>query len=108
MQDDHRDGGHGAQPVEGVGMPCPGDADRGVQHDGAPAARGSCHSLPCLAGCWGTFASVRMSQAIASFVPERPLGALIRAVYPRIEPELGLLADFVPRGGTAIDVGGWF
>jgi len=32
----------------------------------------------------------------------------MRAVYPRLEPELGRLAEFVPAGGTAVDVGGWF
>lgn len=36
------------------------------------------------------------------------IGYPIRALYPRVEPELARLAEYVPRGGTAVDVGGWF
>ncbi len=52
--------------------------------------------------------SQRLSRAIAALTPKPLLGAVIRRVYPRLEPELGRLAEFVPRGGTAVDVGGWF
>ncbi|GAA0957556.1 FkbM family methyltransferase [Actinocorallia libanotica] len=52
--------------------------------------------------------SQHLSRALAGLLPRPLVGALIRGVYPRIEPELGRLADFVPRGGTALDVGGWF
>lgn len=56
-----------------------------------------------------------MSWALLDFgamllarLPKAPLAALVRAVYPRVEPELGRLGEYVPRGGTAIDIGGWF
>ncbi|WP_460370365.1 hypothetical protein, partial [Actinocorallia lasiicapitis] len=52
--------------------------------------------------------SQRAARVIASLTPKPLLGAVIRAVYPRIEPELARLAEFVPAGGTAVDVGGWF
>ncbi|MEO5877903.1 MAG: FkbM family methyltransferase [Streptosporangiaceae bacterium] len=52
--------------------------------------------------------SPRAAQLIASLTPKPLVGALVRHVYPRIEPELGLLASYVPQGGTAVDVGGWF
>ncbi|MEO3786550.1 FkbM family methyltransferase [Actinocorallia sp. B10E7] len=52
--------------------------------------------------------SQRLSRAVAETLPKPLLGSLIRRVYPRLEPELGRLAEFVPRGGTAVDVGGWF
>jgi FkbM family methyltransferase len=32
----------------------------------------------------------------------------MRAVYPRLEPELACLATWAPRGGTAVDVGAWY
>jgi len=35
------------------------------------------------------------------------VGAVIRAVYARQEPELAMLRTFVPTGGTAVDVGAW-
>lgn len=49
-----------------------------------------------------------LTTAIADQVPDRLLAAAVRAVYPRLEPELARLPEFVPRGGTAVDVGGWF
>lgn len=52
--------------------------------------------------------SQRLSRAVADLLPKPLLGALVRGVYPRLEPELARLAEFVPRGGTAVDVGGWF
>ncbi|GAA3193792.1 FkbM family methyltransferase [Actinocorallia longicatena] len=48
------------------------------------------------------------SAALAGVLPRPLLGRLVRSVYPRLEPELGRLAEFVPAGGTALDVGGWF
>jgi hypothetical protein len=51
---------------------------------------------------------VGLTTAIADQVPDRLLAAAVRAVYPRLEPELARLPEFVPRGGTAVDVGGWF
>lgn len=52
--------------------------------------------------------SQRLSRAVAALLPAPLLGAVIRRVYPRLEPELGRLTEFVPRGGSAVDVGGWF
>lgn len=52
--------------------------------------------------------SQHAARAIARLVPEALLGGMIRRVYPRLEPELAVLGSFVPRGGTAVDVGGWF
>lgn len=43
--------------------------------------------------------------------PRLPGPLLTRAtdlLYPRFEPELRRLADFCPRGGTAVDIGGWY
>jgi FkbM family methyltransferase len=39
---------------------------------------------------------------------ESVLGALVRWVYPRVEPELRWVRRELPHGGTAVDVGGWF
>ncbi|MET7822739.1 FkbM family methyltransferase [Micromonospora zamorensis] len=36
------------------------------------------------------------------------MAGAIRAVYPRVEPELAHLAEFMPKGGTALDVGAWY
>lgn len=47
------------------------------------------------------------TSGLASIVPERFLGGAIRAVYPRVEPELARLDDYAPVGGTAVDVGAW-
>ncbi|MEV1289412.1 FkbM family methyltransferase [Micromonospora sp. NPDC049679] len=56
----------------------------------------------------GTGLLTQLSSGIASMLPERLVAAGIRRVYPRVEPELARLADFAPRGGTAIDVGAWY
>ena len=47
-------------------------------------------------------------SVVARAVPQPALGVLLRAVYPRIEPELACLPDWAPRGGTALDVGVWY
>jgi FkbM family methyltransferase len=52
----------------------------------------------------GTGLRATVSQA----VPGRAFAAVIRAVYPRLEPELACLATWAPRGGTAVDVGAWY
>ncbi|MCD0451252.1 FkbM family methyltransferase [Actinocorallia sp. API 0066] len=52
--------------------------------------------------------SQRLSRAVARVLPKRLVGAAVRAVYPRAEPELRHLDEFVPVGGTAVDVGAWF
>jgi FkbM family methyltransferase len=41
-------------------------------------------------------------------LPAGLVGRLVRVVYPRLEPELRWLAEYVPAGGVAVDVGGWF
>jgi FkbM family methyltransferase len=41
-------------------------------------------------------------------LPDHLVGSAIRAVYPRVEPELRRIAEFVPRGGTAVDLGAWY
>ncbi|MFH8931197.1 FkbM family methyltransferase [Streptomyces pristinaespiralis] len=49
-----------------------------------------------------------LAAAVASRLPTRWVGSAACALYPRFEPELSRLADFCPRGGTAIDIGGWY
>lgn len=47
----------------------------------------------------------------AKIGPRLPPAVVARAaglVYPRFEPELRRLTDFCPRGGTAVDIGGWY
>jgi FkbM family methyltransferase len=51
---------------------------------------------------------VGVRSALARAVPQPAFGAVLRAVYPRIEPELACIADWAPRGGTALDVGVWY
>lgn len=49
-----------------------------------------------------------VSSHVASLLPDRLVGGALRAVYPRVEPELARIADFVPQGGTAVDIGAWY
>lgn len=49
-----------------------------------------------------------VQAAIGRALPESLLAAAIRAVYPRVEPELRQLTSLVPAGGTAVDVGAWY
>jgi hypothetical protein len=53
-------------------------------------------------------AASRLSALVAGLLPERAVAAAIRAAYPRVEPELAVLDDYLPRGGTAVDVGAWY
>jgi FkbM family methyltransferase len=55
----------------------------------------------------GTLPS-ELSSRFAAAMPPGLLGAAIRAVYPRVEPELARLASYAPRGGTAVDIGAWY
>ncbi|GIJ21959.1 FkbM family methyltransferase [Micromonospora lutea] len=48
------------------------------------------------------------TSGLAALLPARLLAGAIRSAYPRVEPELARLADFVPTGGTAVDVGAWY
>ena len=49
-----------------------------------------------------------LRSAAARAVPHPAFATMMRAVYPRIEAELACLPDWVPRGGTAVDVGVWY
>ncbi|MGP3925522.1 FkbM family methyltransferase [Streptomyces sp. 8N616] len=49
-----------------------------------------------------------LAARLAPRLPPRLVGAGAALLYPRFEPELRRLADFCPRGGTAVDVGGWY
>lgn len=49
-----------------------------------------------------------VSSRVASLLPDGIVAGAIRAVYPRVEPELAHIADFMPAGGTAVDVGAWY
>ncbi|MGC0416186.1 FkbM family methyltransferase [Embleya sp. AB8] len=49
-----------------------------------------------------------LAARLAPRVPPRLVRTAVDVLYPRFEPELRRLADFVPRGGTAVDVGGWY
>ncbi|MFG3301000.1 FkbM family methyltransferase [Micromonospora chersina] len=55
-----------------------------------------------------TNATPAATSGLAAALPDRFVASGIRWVYPRVEPELARLADFVPRGGTAVDVGAWY
>lgn len=50
----------------------------------------------------------RIRASAASLVPPRAFAALMRAVYPRADAELASLSRWVPRGGTAVDIGAWY
>jgi len=51
---------------------------------------------------------VVVRSAVAGAIPLRWFGAVIRRVYPRLDAELARAEEFVPRGGTAVDVGVWY
>lgn len=49
-----------------------------------------------------------LRDAVIAAVPPRAIGAVMRTLYPRVEPELARLEEYMPRGGTALDVGAWY
>ncbi|UNO42224.1 FkbM family methyltransferase [Streptomyces sp. MST-110588] len=49
-----------------------------------------------------------LAARLGPHLPPRLIAAVAARVYPRFEPELGRLADFLAPGGTAVDVGGWY
>lgn len=49
-----------------------------------------------------------LSSGLAWMLPDRIVAAAIRLAYPRVEPELARVSEFVPPGGTAVDVGAWY
>ncbi|MGW1993979.1 FkbM family methyltransferase [Embleya sp. NPDC001921] len=49
-----------------------------------------------------------LAARLAPRVSPRLVRTAVDVLYPRFEPELRRIADFVPRGGTAVDVGGWY
>jgi FkbM family methyltransferase len=56
----------------------------------------------------GPRSAAGLRSAAARAVPGPAFAALMRAVYPRLEPELACVGTWAPRGGTAIDVGAWY
>ena len=49
----------------------------------------------------------RLRSAVLAVLPSDALAGAVRRVYPRVEPELAALGEFMPRGGVALDVGAW-
>ena len=49
-----------------------------------------------------------LAARLAASVPERLLVRLISLAYRRFEPEIRRLDDVCGRGGTMIDIGGWY
>ncbi|MGW8376297.1 FkbM family methyltransferase [Streptomyces sp. ODS28] len=49
-----------------------------------------------------------LAARLAPHLPARLVCAATDVLYPLFEPELRRLADFCPRGGTAVDIGGWY
>ncbi|MEU7042557.1 FkbM family methyltransferase [Streptomyces varsoviensis] len=49
-----------------------------------------------------------LAARCARRLPPRLVAAAAARLYPRFEPELRRLPDLCPRGGTAVDVGGWY
>lgn len=49
-----------------------------------------------------------VSSRVAAILPDRLVAGLIRAAYPRVEPELARLRTYAPAGGTAVDLGAWY
>jgi FkbM family methyltransferase len=52
--------------------------------------------------------STPIRHSVAAVMPRGLLARTVSAVYPRVEPELAALSTYMPRGGTAVDVGAWF
>jgi FkbM family methyltransferase len=50
----------------------------------------------------------RLANAAAGLLPDRALAAIVRRIYPRVEPELRRIADLTAGGGTVLDVGAWY
>jgi FkbM family methyltransferase len=53
-------------------------------------------------------AKAALRDAVIASVSPRLIAATMRTVYPRVEPELARLSEYMPRGGTAVDVGAWY
>jgi FkbM family methyltransferase len=49
----------------------------------------------------------RISSKLIDLLPDPVVYRVLPMVYRRQEPELARLADFVPEGRNAVDVGGW-
>ncbi|GAA2595836.1 FkbM family methyltransferase [Streptomyces axinellae] len=49
-----------------------------------------------------------LASRLGPHLPATLLTLATDLLYPRFEPELRRLADFCPRGGTALDIGGWY
>jgi FkbM family methyltransferase len=51
---------------------------------------------------------MRLASRVGAHLPEPLLVALISLVYPRFEPEIRHLDEICGRGGTMVDIGGWY
>jgi FkbM family methyltransferase len=49
-----------------------------------------------------------MASRVAAWVPEALLIRLISVAYWRVEPEIRRLDEICGRGGTMVDIGGWY
>jgi FkbM family methyltransferase len=49
-----------------------------------------------------------MASRAAAFVPEKLLVEMIGFAYWRVEPEVRRLDEICGRGGTMVDIGGWY
>ncbi|WP_199548962.1 FkbM family methyltransferase [Streptomyces sp. N35] len=50
-----------------------------------------------------------LAARVGPLLPEHVVGRLAQLLYPRFEPELAHLDDYLPRGcRTAVDIGGWY
>ncbi|MFI6942909.1 FkbM family methyltransferase [Streptomyces sp. NPDC050418] len=50
-----------------------------------------------------------LAARVGPLLPEHVVGRIAQLLYPRYEPELAHLDDYLPRGcRTAVDIGGWY
>ena len=49
-----------------------------------------------------------LASRVATRLPERPLVMLVSLAYRRFEPEIRHLDEVCGRGGTMLDIGGWY
>jgi FkbM family methyltransferase len=49
-----------------------------------------------------------LASRVAARLPERPLVMLVSLAYRRFEPEIRHLDEVCGRGGTMVDIGGWY
>ena len=49
-----------------------------------------------------------LRAAVMAVLSPRAIAETMCRLYPRVEPELARLGQYMPRGGTALDVGAWY